>query len=83
MALVSIAFAARVPVAATMGYEVKPALFLLGPGRCGKTVSQLAIEYRAGWVDIVQYHDDGTLKVFAYKRSDIRGRIVIERDVFK
>ncbi|CCI88390.2 hypothetical protein BN110_020 [Yersinia phage phiR8-01] len=83
MAIISIAFAARVPVPLTLGYEVKPCMFLLGPGRCGKTVSMLGIEYRAGWVDVVQHHCDGTLKVFSYKRGDVRGRIVVERDLFK
>lgn len=61
----------------------KEAVFILGPGPCGKVVDRLDVFYRAHDILIVQYHTDGTHKEFAYQRKDVLGRITIERSVFQ
>lgn len=70
-----------VPKVVTAEYE-KEAVFVLGPGPCGKTVSQLDVRYQEHDIVIIQYHDDGTLKEFPYQRKDVLGRLTIERGLF-
>lgn len=61
----------------------KEAVFVLGPGPCGKTVDGLNVHYHEHDIVIVQYHDDGTFKEFVYQRKDVLGRLTIERSVFQ
>lgn len=61
----------------------KEAMFVLGPGPCGKTVDKLDVRLEAHDIIIVQYHSDGTLKEFPYQRKDVLGRLTIERSVFE
>lgn len=61
----------------------KEAVFVLGPGPCGKTVDKLDVRYQAHDIVIIQYHDDGTLKEFPYQRKDVLGRLTIERSVLQ
>lgn len=86
MAIEAIQFRARVPVTnndgATLKWCYQVTRFVLGVGKCGKNVTDLRVNYRAGWVDIIQTHDDGTFYEFAYKRSDVLGRIQIERRIY-
>ncbi len=58
----------------TLGAEFK-----LGPGPCGKVVTQLAVAKGSGpFLQILQFHSDDTHKAFLYRREDLRGRIEIE-----
>lgn len=61
----------------------KEAVFILGPGPCGKTVDGLNVRFEEHDIIIVQYHDDGTFKEFAYQRKDVLGRLTIERSVYQ
>lgn len=61
----------------------KEAVFVLGPGPCGKTVDGLNVQYHEHDIVIIQYHDDGTFKEFVYQRKDVLGRLTIERSVFE
>lgn len=61
----------------------KEAVFVLGPGPCGKTVDKLDVRFQEYDIVIMQYHDDGTLKEFPYQRKDVLGRLTIERSVFQ
>lgn len=70
------------PKEVTREYD-KEAVFVLGPGPCGKTVDKLDVRYQAHDIVIIQYHDDGTLKEFPYQRKDVRGRLTIERSVLQ
>jgi hypothetical protein len=60
--------------------RVAQAEFFLGRGPCGKTVTKLSAVYSRGQENfqVEQDHDDGTSKVFIYRREDILGRIEIE-----
>lgn len=53
--------------------------FRLGLGPCGKTVIELRPWIEQGDLRLTQVHDDGTSKVFYYRREDIPGRIELER----
>nr|UWD77055.1 MAG: hypothetical protein [Bacteriophage sp.] len=70
-----------VPKVVITEYE-KEAVFVLGQGPCGKTVDRLDVVYQEHDIVILQYHDDGTLKEFAYQRKDVLGRLTIERGLF-
>lgn len=61
----------------------KEAVFVLGPGPCGKTVDKLDVRFQEHDIVIIQYHDDGTLKEFPYQRKDVLGRLTIERSVLQ
>ena len=73
---------ATMPKVVTAEYE-KEAVFVLGPGPCGKTVISLDVRYLKNDIVIVQHHDDGTLKEFVYQRKDVLGRLTIERSLFQ
>lgn len=49
--------------------------FKTGLGKCGKTVTHLAVTQDARLLTIFQYHTDGSHKEFVYRASDIDGRI--------
>lgn len=49
--------------------------FVLGPGRCGKTVEQLELKRTSETFEITQWHTDGSKKVFTYRDGDIVGRV--------
>lgn len=70
------------PKEVTKAYD-KEAVFVLGPGPCGKTVDGLNVQYHEHDIVIIQYHDDGTFKEFVYQRKDVLGRLTIERSVFQ
>lgn len=68
--------------AVTRAYD-KEAVFVLGPGPCGKTVDKLDVQFQEHDIVIIQHHDDGTFKEFVYQRKDVLGRMTIERSVFQ
>ena len=49
--------------------------FKTGLGKCGKTVTHLAVTQDERLLTIFQYHTDGSHKEFVYRVSDIDGRI--------
>lgn len=54
------------------------AMFQLGPGPCGRIVSELGVVMAAESVSVFQQHDDGSRKVFIYPLGQLTGRIEVE-----
>jgi hypothetical protein len=54
------------------------ALFQLGPGPCGLTVTELLVSIDGDFVRLVQHHDGAPTKNFFYRTSDLVGRVEIE-----
>lgn len=68
----------RVPAAWTEpsgNVRFTPAEFTLGPGPCGKTVTNLGYTVSEGVLSITQAHDDGTARRFFYPLGQLTGRI--------
>lgn len=58
--------------------RIDNALFRLGPGPCGLTVTELLVSIDRDFVRLVQHHKDAPAKNFFYRTSDLVGRIEIE-----
>lgn len=70
---------AKVRFTARWGERADLTEFALGEGPCGKTVLNLTVGMDGQTLHISQRHTDGTVKDFHYMRSDIDGRIEVER----
>ena len=57
--------------------------FKTGPGPCGKTVTHFTMSWTERWLTIHQHHTDDSQKDFAYRLSDIDGRIQYDYEQVK
>lgn len=63
--------------------QYQPTEFKTGPGPCGKAVTHFTMSWTERWLTIHQHHTDGSQKDFAYRLSDIDGRIQYDYEQVK
>ena len=76
--LTSVSFPARWFDVEGGDYRVATTKFALGPGPCGKVVTELATHTDGNLLVIHQVCSDASIQQFTYKMSDILGRIHTE-----